>query len=68
MKNLESNWSIGSAREFGKARVIRQRIGLAPKRKSVATHKCLTIQVRENLCARLEVDAAKRAAFKARFK
>lgn len=57
---LSSNWSIGSAREFGKAYVIRQRIGRAPARKSVAPHKFMDSASRQTLVAKLEREAAKR--------
>lgn len=50
---LKSSWSEGSARLFG-ARVIRQRLGVAPRRKSNAVHQFLVREKRVELCARLE--------------
>lgn len=51
---LTSNWSIGECALSGKARVIRQRLGLGPKRKSVAAHKGMDAQGMSTLCAKLE--------------
>lgn len=56
---LSSNWSIGSAKTFGKVHVIRQRIGMAPARKSRSGHKCMDTRSREALCAKLERQAVK---------
>lgn len=57
---LTSNWSIGDARRF-RPHVIRQKIGRASPAKSGKPHKCMGIHARENLCAKLEYLAAKRA-------
>lgn len=51
---LKSNWSIGQAREAGRAYVIRQRLGTAPARKSQAVHKYMSASSRKALCAKLE--------------
>lgn len=51
---LKSNWSIGQAREAGRAYVIRQRLGTAPARKSQAVHKYMSASSRMALCAKLE--------------
>lgn len=51
---LRSNWSIGSAKTFGRAYVIRQRLGRAPQRKSKSPHKCMDSSARQALCAKLE--------------
>ena len=56
---LTTNWSIGSARTFGKAYVIRNRLGRAKPAKSVASHKCLSPVERALLCAKLERIALK---------
>jgi hypothetical protein len=50
---LKSNWSEGLARLFG-CRVIRQRTGRAPPRRSNAEHVFLTRSQRETVCAELE--------------
>ncbi len=50
---LKSNWSVGSCREFGKAHVIRQRLGRAAARKSVKAHLCLDSQAMAVLVAKL---------------
>ena len=56
---LKSDWTTGSASLFG-CRVIRQRIGKAPARKSNAVHKPMDSTARELLCAALEAAALKR--------
>lgn len=50
---LKSNWSSGSAALFG-ARVIRQRVGRAPRAKSQTVHKFMSCAERQALCQRLE--------------
>ena len=54
---LQSNWSIGSAREAGRAHVIRQRCGRAPARRSNAPHKFMIAEQRAALAAKLEREA-----------
>lgn len=56
---LKSNWSIGSCREFGKAHVIRQRLGRVAPRRSVQAHVCLDRHVMERVVAKLEARAAR---------
>lgn len=56
---LTSNWSTGSARTFGKAYVIRNRLGRAKPAKSNAPHKCMGFVDRQILCAKLERQAVK---------
>lgn len=55
---LSSNWSMGSARSFGRAYVIRNRLGRAKPAKSQAPHKPMSSVERAILCARLERQAA----------
>jgi hypothetical protein len=56
---LKSNWTQGSAQLFG-CRVIRQRIGKAPRRKSNAVHVPMERSKLEALCAALEAAALRR--------
>jgi hypothetical protein len=56
---LRSNWSEGSAKSFGKAYVIRQRLGRAKPAKSNAPHKCMGFVDRQILCAKLERQAVR---------
>lgn len=56
---LKSNWSIGSCREFGKAHVIRQRLGRVAPRRSVQAHVCLDRHVMERVVAKLEARASR---------
>jgi len=56
---LKSNWTTGSASLYG-CRVIRQRVGKAPTRKSNAVHKPMDSTARQMLCAALEAAALKR--------
>ena len=53
---LKSNWTKGSASLYG-CRVIRQRLGQAPARKSNAVHNFLSDDKRQALVARLEATA-----------
>jgi hypothetical protein len=53
---LKSNWTEGSAKQYG-CRVIRQRLGRAPVRKSNAVHNFLSDDKRAALVARLEATA-----------
>lgn len=39
---LKSNWSVGSCQEFGRAHVIRQRLGRAAPSRSLKPHVCLS--------------------------
>jgi hypothetical protein len=57
---LSTNWSEGSARETGRAYVIRNRMGKAPARKSQAVHTFMRPDLRQALILKLEREAAKR--------
>jgi hypothetical protein len=56
---LGTNWSEGSARDAGKAYVIRNRLGRAAPRKSRAAHTFMRPELRQALIEKLEREAAK---------
>ena len=56
---LKSNWNIGQCKVWGRAYVIRQRIGHEKAPRSNAAHKFMTRGERMALCQKLEARASR---------